>query len=215
MSQPINDVESIGSPSVVNRGIMPIAIQAGLVDVLKKEVKFGMGYEEVLYLLRDILKSAMDHMGGDASATFHPSLNQQVFGEILAGLQPGEIYRALKIDIVKKLIEIADAQVGSPIATVENLPDTAQEPGPELVSAVRADAANVNIMFTPPSPDWYFEIYINLMRAYVGSQDPEEDNLIHVTLPVPQTGNPYSVRILYSNVGLNAQGLFSLPVYII
>jgi hypothetical protein len=221
VAKPLKNVQDISSPSTVNTGIVGLAVQAGLVGVIQDLVTFGMGDKEILLELKEVLEEAQKwalQPGGEHE--LHPKLNPTVITEIVSSLAEGAIYAALKLDLIRLLVEYASREVAAPAMPVALLPETTSAAGPDDVTAVRAGMYDVEITFSPPpTVEEHYEVYVNMRRSLVGDDPPDGgDGLIHLTIQVPtrvDEGINYSIRVLYGNTDEHSQTLFSDPVYLL
>lgn len=191
----------IGSPSTVNIGIAQIAEEAGLVDVVEEIVAFGMGDKDILLALTGIMQDAMQNIietwsGMEPEAEFHPKLNRTMFEEILQRLVPGQVYAALKLDVIRELVKIAGNRANTRVTPLNSLRASLDENGPAEVSAARDAGAPqyVAVQWTKAPEGYTSEIFIDLVRVWSGTGvDADPYEALQIALP----SGAHSIRVLH------------------
>ena len=208
------NLDNIGVPQVANRAIIPIAIQAGLADLVAALVPMATNRLTLLVALVAELEKAQAYALGQSTTPPHATLNLAVLQDVLLHTHPGEIYQAINTDVLTRLLDYIDADIAAPVMSVSKLPDTLHAPGPAIVTAERdpEDASALLILFSEPPLTAVtdaqgnvietlceYELYLNLRLVRRGSEAPV-GGMVCETLPnVPATVAqlPHSIRVLF------------------
>lgn len=200
---PTQGIQNIGVPQVANRAIVPLVFQSGIVDMISDLVPVATDKQTLLLMITHELEKAF------AGQPPHPALNMSVFAEILQYIQPGQVYTAINMDVLDKVLDAISEDPLSPLLKAENLPGTSLHPGPEEVQAARDanDPDIVHVVFTEPPtvqlPDesfytWEYELYIGLKFIKRGNVEGSAEGYVHEQIaPVPETGQQMFARVLY------------------
>lgn len=158
-----------GRPQYVNRGFVPLAIEAGIVEVIASLVGLAMDDIDLCFQLKLALRDA------------NP-----------------ELARAINLDSLRALMDYIAATVeAAPVVRAEALPKTVNEDGPETVVAARDKRAleQVNISFVAPPAGYTYEIYLNGVFLKRGENPASEGWVSDFITGVPE--GKHAVRILY------------------
>jgi len=200
-------LNNIGTPQVANRALLPLAIEAGLLDLVRYLVPIAVDKRTLLERIIEALEQAV-------AGNPHPCLNMTVFQEVLEMIRPGDVYNAINVDTLDRLLEIVNENPKAPVMEVKALPKMALVGSPPIVKAGRdrQKPTQVNVVFSAPPADAKYEIYLDLQLALIGNKDPDEDGYVYERLLVPEDGKRHSVRVLF-NLPENRMTPFGPPAF--
>jgi len=185
-------IQNLGTPQVANRAIVQLAIEAGIVDLIKSLVAVATDKRSLLLQIVDTLGDAVE------GKSVHPALNTQFFAEVLEKASADDLIVAFNMDVLDKVLEYIDSDSDSAVVSVKSLPRTIPVDGPAETSVVR-DRDTVEITFSEPPVDWAYEIYVDLKYVGKGAQATATvvDGLVTHSLVMPFDGETHTVRVLF------------------
>lgn len=200
---PTQGIQNIGVPQVANRAIIPLVFQSGIAEMVVDLVPIAVDKVTLLMMITRELEKAF------AGLPPHPALDMNVFAEVLNYIEPGQVYSAINMDVLDRVLETISDNPLSPVMLASRLPGITLTPGPAEVFAGRDpnDPSIVRVTFTEPPtvqlPDgsfytWEYELYIGLKFIKRGSVEGSDEGYVHEQIaPVPETGQQMFVRVLY------------------
>jgi hypothetical protein len=173
----MSDITNLGVPQVANQAFVPLAIEAGIEDVIRSLVPLATDKQTLLVELV----------------------------AALAGSNPG-LAAALNLDTLDAVLKYVTARPGSPILLASALPEMLDADGPASVAAAR-DASvptQVNVSFSAPSDGYGYGLYLDGVFRQAGSQAGTGGWVSEALASVPLDAHAHTVRVLYVQAGTGA-----------
>ncbi|HML21877.1 MAG TPA: hypothetical protein PKD09_09525 [Aggregatilinea sp.] len=166
----MTDITNIGVPQVANQAFVPLAIEAGIEQVIRSLVPLATDKQTLLISLKTAL----------------------------SGSNPG-LAAALNMDTLDAVLKYITALPGSPIVLAAALPEMLNADGPASVAAARDSnvTTQVNISF-PSAPEGYgYGIYLDGLFRKQGNQAGTSGWVSESISDVPVDGQEHTIRVLY------------------
>lgn len=163
-------VVNIGTPQVANRAFVALAVEAGIVQVIKTVI--GLATDKISLLI--------------------------ALEEALSQSNPG-LAAGLNIQTLDAILAYTNDLPNNPFVTADHLPKLLNENGPASTSAARDGGVNtqVNVTFSEPPNGYTYEIYLNSVLAKAGSLSGQSGFVNEAVSGV--AAGAVTVRVLYVN----------------
>lgn len=161
---------NIGVSQVANRAFVPLAIEAGILSVIKSLIPLAADKLSLLASIKEALEAS--------NAPLAAALNTQTLDAILDYMSDLE---------------------SSPVLSVEKLPRLKNEAGPSSVSAARDAGAptQVNVTYSAPPAGYTAEIYLDGVFQKHSIAAASGGFVNDFIANVPVDGVSHSIRVLY------------------
>lgn len=162
------NLTNVGVPTVANKAFVPLAVEAGIVDVIASIVTLAMDKRTLLERLVDALEET------------NPPLAA-----------------ALNLDTLDAILAYMAKIQKSPVALTSDLPEMLNANGPASVTAAR-DAGvpgQVNVTFSAQPEGWLYAIYLDGVMAKVGSLAGTSGFVNEAIQDVPE--GAHTIRVLF------------------
>ncbi|WP_119069198.1 hypothetical protein [Aggregatilinea lenta] len=173
----MSDITNLGVPQVANQAFVPLAIEAGIEDVIRSLVPLATDKQTLLVNLV----------------------------AALSGSNPG-LAAAMNMDTLDAVLKYVTAQPGSPILLASALPDMLDEDGPASVTAARdaSEPGQVNVSFNAPPDGYSYRLYLDGVFRRAGSQAGTGGWVSEALAGVAVDAHEHTVRVLYVRAGTGA-----------
>lgn len=155
-------------PTVANKAFVPLAVEAGIVDVIASIVTLAMDKRTLLERLVDALEET------------NPPLAA-----------------ALNLDTLDAILAYMAKLPKAPVALTSELPEMVNENGPASVTAARDGGApgQVNVTFSDRPAGYRYAIYLDGVLQKVGNLDGSNGFVNEAIQDVPE--GPHTIRVLF------------------
>lgn len=162
------NVTNIGTPSIANKAFVPLAIEAGIEDVITSLVPLAMDKRSLLIALVGALENT------------NP-----------------ELAAALNMDTLDAILKFMAQRPKTPITLAADLPETIAKAGPLSVTATR-EGTQINVIFSEsPSGYARYAIYLDGIFQKVGNLAASGGFVNDVIQDVADDGLDHTIRVLY------------------
>lgn len=164
------NLQDVGTTTIVNRGFVALAVEAGIVTVIQSLVTLGMSQRALLEALVDALE------------TTNP-----------------ELAAALNLDTLQAILRYMAQAGAAPVVRAVDLPDMLDADGPASVSAARDGGAptQVNITFSAYPEGYTYEIYRDGVFAKAGEIAASDGWVFEALQGVTVDGAQHTIRVLF------------------
>lgn len=164
------NITNIGTPTVANKAFVPLAVEAGIEQVIASLVPLAIDKRSLLIALVEAL--------ADTNPALAAALNMDTLDAVLK-------YMALKPK--------------SPITLTSELPEMLDEDGPASVTAARdgGAATQINITFSEPPAGYKYAIYLDSIFQKVGNAAAVDGWVNDALQDVVDDGQQHTIRVLF------------------
>ncbi len=169
------NLTNIGVPTVANKAFVPLAVEAGIVDVIASIVTLAMDKRTLLERLVEALEET------------NPPLAA-----------------ALNLDTLDAVLRYMATLPKAPVALTSELPEMLNENGPASVTAARdgGSPTQVNITFSDRPEGYKYGIYLDGVFQKVGNLAGVGGFVNEAIQDVAEDGQQHTIRVLFVNPDL-------------
>jgi hypothetical protein len=164
------DLLNYGTPTVANKAFVPLAVEAGIVDVIASIVTLAMDKKTLLIRLVEALSDTNPEL---AAALNHDTLDA----------------------ILRYMAKLPKA----PVALTSELPEMVNESGPASVAAGRdgGTPTQVNVTFSDRPAGYRYAIYLDGVLQKVANLDGAAGYVNEAVSDVAVDGQQHTIRVLF------------------
>jgi len=164
------DILNYGEPTIANKAFVPLAVEAGIVDVIASIVTLAVDKKTLLARLK----------------------------ETLADTNP-ELAAALNRDTLDAILDYMAQLPKAPVALTSRLPRMVNENGPASVTAARdgGTPTQVNVTFSDRPEGYRYAIYLDGVLQKVANLAGAAGFVNEAIQDVPVDGQQHTIRVLF------------------
>jgi len=164
------NVNNIGDPQIVNRGFLPLAIEAGIEGVISSLIPLATTKRELLI-----------HLVGALTPT-NPALAE-----------------ALNTETLDAILNYMMSKTSTPVVYTANLPPQLDENGPASVVAARdgGEPTQVNVTFSDRPATYKYAIYLDMVLVKEGDLAGAGGFVNEALQEIAPDGKRHTIRVLF------------------